>query len=72
MTSSTADRSGSGALRRWWTSRWALGAALAVLAVVFIIENRQPTEVRVLVPVLTMPLWAALTGTHRVGVRIGV
>lgn len=43
-----------------------------MLAVVFILQNRQPTSIRVILPVVTMPLWAALTGMLVVGVVIGL
>lgn len=71
MTGGTGARTGSDASRKWWTSRWVLGAALAVIAAIFIIENRQPVEIRVLIPVVTMPLWAALTGMVLIGALIG-
>ena len=45
---------------------------LLVTALVFIVENRQLTEIRLLIPVVFMPLWAALAGTLLVGLAIGV
>jgi uncharacterized integral membrane protein len=45
--------------------------ALTLLALVFIFQNNQPTEIRVLIPVVTMPLWAALAGMLIVGAAIG-
>ena len=71
MTGGTGARTGSDAGRRWWTSRWVLGAALLVVVAIFIIENRQPVEIRLLIPVITMPLWAALTGMVLIGALIG-
>ena len=53
-----AGRSSSG--QSWWTSRWMVGLLLVVLALVFIVENRQPAEIRLWIPVVIMPLWAAL------------
>jgi uncharacterized integral membrane protein len=44
---------------------------LTVLAVVFVFQNNQLTEIRVLIPVVTMPLWAALGGMLIVGAAIG-
>jgi uncharacterized integral membrane protein len=44
---------------------------LVVLAVVFIVENRDPTPIRLIVPVVVMPLWAALAGLFVVGVLVG-
>lgn len=66
----TRDR--SPASGSWWTSRWALALLLAVLAVVFIVENREPAAIRLLVPVVVMPQWTALAITLVVGVLIGV
>jgi uncharacterized integral membrane protein len=51
--------------------RLVTGAVLLVLAVVFIIENRQPASIRVIVPAVVMPLWAALTGLFLVGFLVG-
>lgn len=49
------------------------GAAtvLAILALVFIFENTQNTDIRLLVPVVTMPLWVALLVVALVGVLVG-
>ena len=55
-----------------WNTRWVVAAVLLVIAVVFILENRQLTEIRLLIPVVFMPLWAALAGTLLVGIIIGV
>lgn len=44
---------------------------LAVLALVFIFENTQETEIRLLIPVVTMPLWVALLGTAVIGALFG-
>jgi uncharacterized integral membrane protein len=55
-----------------WTSRWVIGAALLVLAVVFILENRQIVSIRLLIPVVMMPQWAALTLTLVLGLVIGL
>jgi len=45
---------------------------LLAIALVFIVENRQLTPIRLLIPVVLMPLWAALTGTLLIGLVIGV
>lgn len=37
--------------RTWWRSGWALGDAPAVLAPVFVLENRDPASSPLLVPV---------------------
>lgn len=44
---------------------------LTVLAVVFVFQNNQMTAIRVLIPVVIMPLWAALAGMLIVGAAIG-
>jgi uncharacterized integral membrane protein len=44
-----------------WTSRWTIGLVVLVLALVFILENRQPVSIRLWIPVVIMPQWAALT-----------
>jgi uncharacterized integral membrane protein len=53
-------------------SRRILALVLLAVAVVFILENRQLTEIRLLLPVVLMPLWAALTGTLLIGLLVGV
>lgn len=53
------------------SSRTVLIAVLAVLAAVFVVQNRQETEIRVIVPELTMPLWLALLATLLIGWVIG-
>ncbi|MEU3250749.1 LapA family protein [Streptomyces sp. NPDC006997] len=44
---------------------------LALLALVFVFENTQTTEIRLLVPVVSMPLWAALLAMWLVGALCG-
>ncbi len=65
-----ARRSTTGTTR--WRSRWALGGALAVVAVVFVLENRDPVSIRLLIPVVIMPQWAALLTTLVIGLIIGL
>ncbi|MDF2975375.1 MAG: hypothetical protein K0S40_103 [Actinomycetospora sp.] len=57
-----ASRSGrtTGTSTRW-SSRWTLGVIVLVLALVFVLENRQPVAIRLWIPVVIMPQWAALT-----------
>ncbi|GAA2820449.1 LapA family protein [Saccharopolyspora taberi] len=47
------------------------GVVLAGLAVVFVLENRQVVDIRVLLPVVTAPLWAALLAVLVIGVIVG-
>ncbi|WP_328874853.1 LapA family protein [Streptomyces sp. NBC_00287] len=44
---------------------------LAVLGLIFIFENTQDTEIRLLIPLVTMPLWTALLGTALIGAVCG-
>ncbi|AWL41673.1 MULTISPECIES: LapA family protein [Streptomyces] len=44
---------------------------LAVLAIVFICVNTEDVTIRVIVPKVTMPLWAALLGMFVVGLLCG-
>lgn len=44
---------------------------LALLAVVFIFENTDDVEIRVLVPLVTMPLWLALLAMFVIGALCG-
>jgi uncharacterized integral membrane protein len=66
-SSKRADRS-----RRWPSARVLIGAVLVLLTFVFIIENREPAAIRVIVPIVVMPLWAALTAMFVVGLIVGV
>lgn len=56
----------------WWRASWVLPALLVVVAVVFVLENRDPVSIRLLVPVVVMPQWAALTITLVIGVLVGL
>ncbi|MDA3642951.1 LapA family protein [Saccharopolyspora indica] len=53
-------------------ARVVTGLALVVLAVVLAVENRGLVEVRLLVPVVTLPLWTALAGMLIIGVVVGL
>lgn len=44
---------------------------LIALAAVFIIQNKQPTAIRILIPVVIMSLWVALVGMLVIGAVIG-
>jgi uncharacterized integral membrane protein len=52
--------------------RLVTGVVLGALAIVFVIENRQQIDVRLLVPVVTMPLWTALAALLLIGVLVGL
>lgn len=51
-------------------TRVAVGA-LGLLALIFIFENTRTTEIRLLIPEVTMPLWMALLGTGVIGALCG-
>ncbi|MDF3147717.1 MULTISPECIES: DUF1049 domain-containing protein [unclassified Streptomyces] len=44
---------------------------LVALALIFIFENTRETEIRLLVPLVTMPLWLALLGMGVIGALFG-
>ncbi|WP_433893589.1 DUF1049 domain-containing protein [Streptomyces sp. CA-111067] len=47
-------------------------AVLGVLALVFIFENTRRIKIRLLIPEVTMPLWAALLLTFLIGGLCGL
>ncbi|HEY4421302.1 MAG TPA: DUF1049 domain-containing protein [Pseudonocardia sp.] len=57
--------------RRRPSTRVIVGAVLVVLAFIFIIENREPATIRVIIPLVVMPLWAALASMFVVGFAVG-
>jgi uncharacterized integral membrane protein len=70
-TSGKTVRAGATGWRRVPPRVW-VALVLAVLAVIFIAENRDPTPIRLIVPVVVMPLWAALAILFVVGVLVGL
>lgn len=56
----------------WYRARWVVPAVLAALVIVFVLENRDLVTIRLLVPVVVMPQWAALTITLVIGLLIGM
>ena len=75
MTDSAAGKqrssTRSGRMPRRPPARVLVGGVLVLLAFVFIIENREPAAIRVIIPIVVMPLWAALAGMFVVGVIVG-
>jgi uncharacterized integral membrane protein len=61
----------SPASRSHLVPRLVTASVLTVLAVVFIIQNNHLITIRILIPVVTMPLWVALAGMLLVGTAIG-
>ena len=49
-----------------------VGLALLVVAVFFVTQNRDVTEIQILFVALTAPLWGTLTVSVGVGVLIGL
>ncbi|GLF99826.1 LapA family protein [Streptomyces yaizuensis] len=70
---SRGARTGRGAdgIREWFTPGRIAFTVLAVLAIVFIFENTERVEIRVLIPVVTMPLYLALLAMFVVGALCG-
>ena len=64
-------RSGTSGLRRVPPRMW-VAIVLVVLAVIFIAENRDPAAIRLIIPVVVMPLWAALAVLFVAGVLVGL
>ncbi|MGW1680307.1 LapA family protein [Saccharopolyspora sp. NPDC002376] len=56
--------------QRWGAAATAL--VLVALGVVLAVENRGLVEIRLLVPVVTLPLWTALAVLLVIGVVIGL
>jgi len=52
--------------------RYVVAAIVAIVALVFVFENRLVTEIRVIVPVVTMPLWLALLISLVLGFLVGL
>ncbi|MFE5186474.1 DUF1049 domain-containing protein [Streptomyces sp. NPDC056628] len=76
MTPKTSRRGPSadgrrGGSARVLTLRRIVALVLVVLALVLIFQNTEETEIRLLIRVVTMPLWGALLGMGVIGALIG-
>lgn len=71
MTQRSPSRS-TGATSSSGRTRLIVGGLLAVLAIVFVVENTALTAIRVLIPVVTMPLWSALALMLVIGFVVGL
>jgi uncharacterized integral membrane protein len=73
MSPKTSGRGGkvSGRVGDWLTPGRVIVLLLAVLALIFIFENTRETEIRLLIPEVTMPLWVALLSTGLIGALCG-
>jgi uncharacterized integral membrane protein len=54
------------------TRRDVIALLLVILAVIFILENRGSTTIRLLIPQVNAPLWPALLAASLLGVVLGV
>lgn len=54
------------------TRRDGIALLLVILAVIFILENRDRTTIRFLIPQASAPLWTALLAALLLGVVLGV
>ncbi|MGW0840625.1 lipopolysaccharide assembly protein LapA domain-containing protein [Streptomyces sp. NPDC002787] len=75
MSPKTSDRVRTHGRKRWGdllTPGRVIVGVLAVLALVFVFQNTQHTEIQLLVSEVTMPLWLALLGTGAIGALCGV
>lgn len=62
---------GTGGARGLLTPTRVAVGALGLLALIFIFENTRTTEIRLLIPEVTMPLWMALLATAVIGALCG-
>ncbi|WP_231626370.1 LapA family protein [Streptomyces apocyni] len=62
---------GSGRVRELMTPGRLTVAGLGILGLIFIFENTRHTKIRLLIPEVTMPLWAALLSTAVIGAVCG-
>lgn len=60
----------SGASTPWWRP-YLVPAVLAVLAIIFVLENRDLVSIRLWIPVVVMPQWVALVIMLVIGFVIG-
>ncbi|WP_155057397.1 LapA family protein [Streptomyces blattellae] len=72
MSPTTRERGGKarakgGGVRGAMTPARITVLVLVVLALIFIFENTRTTEIRLLIPEVSMPLWMALLGTGIIG-----
>lgn len=74
MSPKTSERVGTHGRKRWGdllTPGRVVVGVLAALALVFVFQNTQNTEVTLLFSEVTMPLWMALLGTGLIGAVCG-
>ncbi|WP_369173729.1 DUF1049 domain-containing protein [Streptomyces sp. R28] len=77
MTAKTTSQSGrkAGGTHSGWrgslTPKGITVLVLLALALIFIFENTRDTEIRLLIPLVTMPLWLALLAMGVIGALVG-
>ncbi|MFJ7076986.1 DUF1049 domain-containing protein [Streptomyces sp. NPDC098781] len=76
MSTKTSERRGRAGGRRGRLGEAMTPARITVLVLValsliFIFENTRKTEIRLLIPEVTMPLWVALLGMGVIGALCG-
>ena len=49
------------------TTSWAVAVVLVAIAVTFVVQNRGTITIRLFVPTVSGPLWAALAGVFVLG-----
>ncbi|MGW6459817.1 LapA family protein [Streptomyces sp. NPDC055078] len=64
-------RSGRGGLGGWFTPARTTVVVLLVLAIIFMAENTQQVEIRLVIPLVTMPLYLALLLMFVIGALCG-
>ncbi|TVT32541.1 DUF1049 domain-containing protein [Amycolatopsis rhizosphaerae] len=62
--SSTSDRVRA-------NTRLIVAVVLTVIALVFILQNRQTVQIKLFIPTVSGPLWAALAAVGIVGLLVG-
>ncbi|KAB1149837.1 LapA family protein [Streptomyces luteolifulvus] len=72
MSPKTSRSDGKAGAKEWALTPARVGVLLlAVLTLIFIFENTDSTEIRLLIPLVTMPLWVALLATAAIGALCG-
>lgn len=67
MSQSTATHTDPTRSRRRFPTKLVVALVLIAVCVVFILQNRQHVSIKLLVPTVGGPLWAALTGVLVLG-----
>ncbi|MET8567138.1 hypothetical protein [Streptomyces sp. NPDC004783] len=72
MTRTRTDKAHGSFLSRPGVRRFLPFAVITAIALIFIFENDASVEIRLLVPMVTMPLWGALLIAWALGVLAGL